>query len=79
MKQEHEDFHLSNFSAGANTSDDKELVGAKEGSGEYIISRNGRPVSTSGNTGSHQKINGEELKWARNIVGQYRCSERKRC
>ena len=73
MKEEHGNFHITTLSKGANTSDDKELVGSKEGSGEYIISRNGRPVSTKGHTGSHEKINGEQLKWARNITGPYRC------
>src|SRR6187401_539730 len=73
MQQEHNPYHISTFSLGANTSDDKELMGVKEGSGEYIISRNARPVSTDGSTGSNQKIKGEELKWARNIIGSYRC------
>lgn len=73
MQSEHQPWFLQTFSKGANTSSDKELTGAKEGSGEYIISRNGRPTSTTGHTGSHEKINGEQLKWIRNIVGSYRC------
>lgn len=73
MRQEHGNWHLTTLGKGANTSDDKEYVGSPDASGEYIISRNGRPTSTKGNTGSHEKINGEELKWARNIAGAYRC------
>ena len=71
--EENQPIHLSTFSSGANTAGDKELIGAKEGSGEYIIGRNQRSVSTKGNTGSSEKINGEQLKYIRNVPGSYEC------
>lgn len=73
MSEESHPYHLSSFSSGANTSDDKEIVGAKEGSGEYIIGRNHRPSSSEGNEGSSEKIKGEELFYQRNVVGNYKC------
>lgn len=71
--EENQPLHLSTFSQGANTALDKELAGGKEASGQYIIGRNQRNVSTKGNTGSSEKINGEQLKYFRNVSGSYYC------
>lgn len=71
--EENQPVHLSTLNLGANTSEDKELIGSKEGSGEYIIGRNQRSVSSEGNTGSSEKIKGEELFYQRNVAGNYTC------
>lgn len=72
MKQEHEPWYVSAFSEGANASDDKEILGAKEGSGEFINSRNARSTSVEGHTGSSNKIKGEQIKYSRNVTGAYK-------
>lgn len=73
MASENQKYHLSTFNLGANTSEEKELSGSKEGSGEYIIGRNQRSVSSEGNTGDSEKIKGEELFYQRNVPGDYQC------
>lgn len=74
MPVEHQEpYHISTFNIGANTEDEKEMLGSKEGSGEYIIGRNQRSVSVEGNTGTSEKIKGEELFYQRNVTGSYTC------
>lgn len=73
MAEESHPYHMSSFSLGANTSDEKEIVGSKEGSGEYIIGRNQRSTSSEGNTGDSEKIRGEELFYQQNVSGVYKC------
>ncbi len=73
MLPEHGPFHVSNFGLGANTSDDKELTGVKEASGEFIEGRNARSTSTEGYSGSSNKIKGEAIKYPRNVSGSYSC------
>lgn len=73
MKQEHQKWHVSSYYTGANTSDEKEIVGAKAMSGEFLEARNGRVGSSEGNNESHEKIKGEELLYDKTSVGAYIC------
>jgi hypothetical protein len=73
MAEESQPYHITAFNAGANTSDEKELTGSKEGSGEYVEGRNQRSVSSEGNTGDSEKISGEELFYQKNVLGPYKC------
>lgn len=73
MQTEHQNWHIGTFGSGANTADDKEIVGGKELSGEFIEGRNARSTSTKGFSGTSNKINGEVIKYSRNIVGSYTC------
>ena len=73
MASENQPYHVSTFGSGANTADEKELIGSKEGSGQYVIGRNQRSTSSEGNTGSSEKIRGEELFYQRNVPGAYTC------
>lgn len=72
-KTEKEPWHISSFSAGANTSDDKEIVGGKEGSGDFIEGRNARSTSTEGFSGVSNKIKGEVLLYPSNTAFPYIC------
>lgn len=72
MNKQHEKREFKSFSK-ANTENEKEYVGASK-DGQYIDSRNGRPVSASGNTGAHEKIGGEELLYPKgSITDLYQC------
>jgi hypothetical protein len=74
MAEENQPYHIASFNLGANTSDEKELTGSKEGSGEYVDGRNQRSVSSEGNTGDSEKISGEELFYQQNVGGgPYTC------
>lgn len=74
MNQEHQPHHMTTYSGGADTDSDKELLGSNPTSGKYIDSRNARPNSTDGNTGSLEKIRGEVLHFPNttNLAG-YKC------
>lgn len=73
MNQEHEPYHLSTFSKGANSDDEKEFIGAQPASGVYVDMNNGRPVSDEGNTGSAEKIKGEISKYPNPGIANYEC------
>lgn len=61
MQQEHQPIHLNTFDKGADFDSEKELSCSHASTGVYIDSRNSRPVSNDGNTGSNEKIKGEQL------------------
>jgi len=75
VKPEHQPTHINTFGRGANTDDEKEIIGAKAGTGEYIDAVNGRPTSNTGNTGSHEKIKGEAIVYQANNANasDYHC------
>jgi len=66
--------HISTYSKGANTDSEPELIFSQPGSGYYIDSRNAQPSSNDKQTGSMEKIRGEEILYpnASNSVG-YSC------
>lgn len=75
MSVENLPYHINTFNAGANTSDETELVGSKAGSGEHLGGRNQRSAASSdGNSGASEKIKGENLFYQRNVPGAYKCT-----
>lgn len=74
MNQEHNDIHINTFSKGADIDSEKEILCAQAGTGLFIDGRNAVPVSTDGNTGSIEKMKGEEIKYT-NTTGltDYTC------
>lgn len=59
MQQEHGSVHLCTFTSGANYDGNLELFFSKQATGTYIISRNARPTSNTGDIGAIEKIKGE--------------------
>ena len=74
MNQEHHFWDWKRYFRGADTSTEKEITGAQENSGVYIILRNGRPTSTDGDTGDANKIRGEQLLYQKTVAGNYTCT-----
>lgn len=64
MQQEHNKLHINTFSRGASADSEKELTFSQSSTGVYITGRNCAPNSNDGNTGSIEKIKGEEIKYA---------------
>jgi hypothetical protein len=73
MKQEHQKWHVSSYYTGANTADEKEIVGSQAMTGEFIEGRNARIGSSEGNNKTSEKIKGEELLYPATSVGNYTC------
>lgn len=58
---EHQPIHKNTFNRGADFDSEKEISCEISSTGIYIDARNGRPNSNDGNTGSFEKIKGEEI------------------
>lgn len=61
MNQEHQPYHISTYSKGANVDTEPEIAFSQQATGVYYDGRNCRPVSVTGTTGSLNKIRGEEV------------------
>ena len=73
MQNEHGKKDVKTFFSKANPDQEKEFLGA-ESKGEYINSRNARPNSIDGETGSLSKIKGEEVQYSNfNLGVDYQC------
>lgn len=74
MNQEHNNIHINTFSKGADVDSEKEILCSQPTNGVFIDGHNCMPVSNDGNTGSIEKIKGEEIKYINN-TGQtgYTC------
>ena len=53
-------WHSVANNVGADQDTDPEILFAKEGSGIYLDSHNGRPISVDGSSSAHEKIKGEQ-------------------
>jgi hypothetical protein len=67
--------HISSFNAGADMDSEPEMVFSEAGNGIFADSHNARPVSNDGNTGSNEKIKGEQLLYPNNkSLTNYKCT-----